>query len=137
MRIQATLVFVALSALCAFAQDSKLSVTPPSSSIPAKKTDCPDPVEEAKKARSQPNKPWFRWPKPGEEIQPAMIDGALVEQDEPYVTAAIKTIDDPEIRIGFRLAFLRYSLKKYEQELTKPPAAPKIRAAAAQSSGPK
>jgi hypothetical protein len=44
-----------------------------------------------------------------------MINPILIDQDEPYITAAINLLSDPETRIAFRLTFLRYSLKRYDQ----------------------
>ena len=64
----------------------------------------------------------YAWNKPGFRLEPIGIDGVIIEQDEPYVVAALKSLDDPETRIAFRLTFLNYSLNTYEQELKKQPA---------------
>ena len=79
----------------------------------------------------------FRWGKPGERLEPIRIDGAMVDKDEPYVTAALKTVEDPETRIAFRLTFLRYSLKQYEKELNKKPRVSSVKSASAQTVTPK
>ncbi len=79
-----------------------------------------DPRKEQQKAKELgKERPLFQWAKPGQWIQPVEINPALLEEDEPFVTAAIKSVQDPETRIGFRLTFLRYSLKRYQQELQK------------------
>ncbi len=101
--------------------------------------DYPDFEKERKKAKEVgEERPLFRWAKPGEGIQPIEINGAILDEDEPYVTAAIKSVRDPETRIGFRITFLRYSLKRYEQELQKgePPLTPKVKTAVAQGTSP-
>jgi hypothetical protein len=43
------------------------------------------------------------------------VNGHLIEEDEPYISAAIKSLAEPETRIGFRLTLLRYSLKQYQE----------------------
>ena len=48
----------------------------------------------------------YAWNKPGFRLEPIGIDGVIIEQDEPYVVAALKSLDDPETRIAFRLTFL-------------------------------
>ncbi len=71
--------------------------------------------ENDKNKKAGKERPLFGYPKPGDLLAPVNVKGELVEQDEPYITAAIKTLSDPETRIAFRLTFLRYSLKRYEQ----------------------
>jgi hypothetical protein len=70
--------------------------------------------EEQKKSGKQ--RPLNEWIKPGNLVEPVNFNASLLDQDEPYVVAAIKSVDDPETRIGFRLTCLRYSLKRYNQE---------------------
>lgn len=57
----------------------------------------------------------FVYAKPGESIEPIPVNGHLIDEDEPYISAAIKSLVEPETRIGFRLALLRYSLRHYQE----------------------
>jgi hypothetical protein len=97
--------------------------------------------ENDKNKKAGKERPLFGYPKPGRMLEPVMINATLVEQDEPYITAAIKTLSDPETRIAFRLTFLRYSLKRYEQELKEKEKlhspAPTVNAAAAKRAASK
>ena len=93
--------------------------------------------ERKEKPAVHKERPAFAYYKPGLWLQPIDIRGSLIDNDEPYISAAIKTIKDPETRISLRISFLRFALKRYEQELNKPVAAPRARAAATPSGVPK
>ena len=71
--------------------------------------------EDKKNKKAGKDRPLFGYPKPGRLLEPVMINPILIDQDEPYITAAINLLSDPETRIAFRLTFLRYSLKRYDQ----------------------
>ncbi|ABF43121.1 hypothetical protein Acid345_4121 [Candidatus Koribacter versatilis Ellin345] len=74
----------------------------------------------------------FRYVRLGDNLIPLPLKALLLERDESYTLAAIKTLDDPKGRIAFRLGLLNASLKRYEEELqkAKTPAKPATKQAA-------
>lgn len=75
-----------------------------------------DTGDEDKKKNGDKERPRFHWQKLGWMIEPVGFNAALLEQDDAYVVAAIKALDDVETRNAFRLTCLRYSLKRIQQE---------------------
>ncbi len=78
------------------------------------------------------------WVPPGARLKPERAGAALLDKYDAYVFASIKALDDPRTRAAFRLGYLEYSLKRYQDELKKgqkgPGALPK--AVTAKPAGP-
>ena len=53
----------------------------------------------------------------GVRLKPERAGASLLEKDDGYVFASIKAIDDPRTRAAFRLGYLEYSLKRYQEEM--------------------
>ena len=52
----------------------------------------------------------------GARLKPERAGAALLEKNDAYVFASIKAIDDARTRAAFRLGYLEYSLKTYQDE---------------------
>jgi hypothetical protein len=86
------------------------------------KKDTKDPAKDQKKIS-------FSWAPLGSRLEPTTTPVSLLENDDVFVFASIKGLDDPRARASFRLGYLQSSLKKYQELKNAKPKPPGVRVA--------